>query len=127
MMGERLGKIRVVEDPDTPAIDIHYSQRTIRAQLPVDFKSATIHLNRGLYAHAGGERALAADGLAVMAWLFYEGLKADHTAADLIGALAPYSLVLFESDFPRLVMMMLEDCGRDDVFELLQAEERRRS
>jgi hypothetical protein len=125
-IGSTVGKVRVVEDPETPAVDIYYSAKAVRATLPVGFRSITLHLLAGLYVHRGGAATLAADGLVAAAWLFHQ-LKADHTAADLFAALAPFSKVLFDSDLPSLIVEMLEDCGRVDVLAVMREEERRRS
>ncbi|MET7400428.1 DUF4365 domain-containing protein [Dactylosporangium sp. NPDC005572] len=123
-LGETTGHVHVV-GPDQLAVRLTYSRSTIRAVLPGDMRSATIHLHPGVYADPQGHVSLAADGLATLCQLFI-GLKADSRAADLMITIAPHSLVLFLTDFPKVVGPELVEMGREDVVDVLAAEELRR-
>lgn len=117
-------RIRFAE-PDELAVSLTYSEKSIKAVLPGEMRSATIHLKPGIYSSKHGAKALAADGVAALSWLFIE-LKADNAAADLILASLPNSIALFETSFHRVLVPELLDAGREDVVEALAGEESRR-
>jgi hypothetical protein len=124
-IGADSGRIRFAE-PDEPAVSLTYTQSKIRAVLPGDMRSATIHLVRGFYDDPQGHVALAADGVVALSWLFFM-LQADTAAADLIALITPYARVLFNSDAYLSLAPQLAEAGRRDVIDALAAEQRRRS
>ncbi|MGA3538495.1 DUF4365 domain-containing protein [Micromonosporaceae bacterium DT194] len=118
------GRVRHAESGELAAT-LTYSPSKIRALLPGEMRSVTLHLHRGFYEIPQGEAALAADGLVALAYLLFE-LQADNAAADLLLAAAPHSEALFESDVHLVLGPQLSHAEREDVLEALGAEQMRR-
>ncbi|WP_406046511.1 DUF4365 domain-containing protein [Micromonospora sp. NBC_00898] len=118
------GRIRFAK-PDELAAFLTYTQAEIRAVLPGDLRSTTLHLDRGFYEGSQGHVALAADGVVALAYLLFQ-LHADNAAADLLMAVAPYSQALFRMNAHLTLAPQLLKAEREDVIEALAAEQLRR-
>ncbi|MEH1056157.1 DUF4365 domain-containing protein [Micromonospora sp. CPCC 206171] len=117
------GRIRFAE-PDELAVSLTYTKSEIRAVLPGDMRSSTIHIGRGVYDGPRGYTALAADGAVALSHLFFE-LQADNAAADLLTIVAPHSLALFWSNSYQTLRPRLLEAGREDVLRVLAEEHAR--
>ncbi|MFI7022789.1 DUF4365 domain-containing protein [Micromonospora sp. NPDC049900] len=121
---ESCGWIRLAE-PGEMAVSLTFTQSEIRAVLPGDMRSATLHLQKGIYSGPQGCSALAADALVALSHLFFE-LNGDNAAADLIMIAASNSHALVWSSFDLILKPRLLEARRLDAIEAIAKAHTRR-